>query len=468
MHPRHLSLAVIVASLSVISVLTVVASAWLEDEEVPLGLPAKQFVVVDVRGQSVSLENNSGKVTLVHFTQLETPLCTECERFMHDQISQLERLVDSGMPDLEVITINIRKNPYSEEGWRMAEEWYGVNISWHWVEEFEPFPVSNLYLNYWDVKGAFSNPTLVLIDQDLTVVGVYNVYCIGKGVIDGVQSAESLLDDARMILSGDWTLPLEDSAGETAAGVGGMFLLGVVTSFSPCSLALLMAVVSFVGTAALRSDGRPEPQEDRYQTVGLKIGIAFTVGTAVVFLVFGLAISYVGRFVQMSSTFYLLSGIVLVILGINMIRPIGDLLRCGLLTLREARACKTARSGKKGSALHKMLSSLSWRSPSLAGFLLGALFSLGWVPCALSLVFPVLILLISRDISVLTGGLLMFVFGLGHGATIIPFCAATGEIRGALGNRYISLARWIQVGFACAVVLIGALFAARFFGINLW
>jgi len=64
--------------------------------------------------------------------------------------------------------------------------------------------------------------------------------------------------------------------------------------------------------------------------------------------------------------------------------------------------------------------------------------------------------------------MLMFTFGLGHGVTIIPFCAATGQIKGVLGNRYVSLSRWIQIMFAAAIVVIGVLFAARYFGLNLW
>ncbi|UCE91088.1 MAG: cytochrome c biogenesis protein CcdA [Methanobacteriota archaeon] len=413
----------------------------------------------------VSLADNLGKVTIIHFTQLENPLCIECEAYMHQQIEEIEGIAASGNSDVEVITVNIRKNPYSEDGWSLVEEWYGTNITWHWIEEFDPFPVSSSYLQYWEVNGAFSNPTIVLVDEDLVVVGVYNVYCIGKGVVDGVQSANSLQEDAAAIMSGEWTYTSGDSSG-TAVSVGGMFLLGVITSFSPCSLALLMAVISFIGAAAIGSD-KQEVSSARRQSIGLKIGIAFTIGTSLVFLMFGLAISSVGRLVDMSSTFYLIAGIILVILGINIVLPIGDVLRKGLSAIRQEPSCPAQPTGAENSVQGR-LASLSRRSPELAGFLLGILFSLGWAPCALSLVFPVLILLISQDISILMGGVLMFTFGLGHGAIIIPFCAATGEIKGALGNKYVSLSRWIQIIFAVAIVAVGMIFAARYFGFSLW
>lgn len=99
---------------------------------------------------------------------------------------------------------------------------------------------------------------------------------------------------------------------------------------------------------------------------------------------------------------------------------------------------------------------------------MGILFSVGWAPCALSLTLPVMILLVTQDISVWTGGFMMLAFGLGHGVAIIPFCAATGEIRGIVGSKYVSLANVVQKAFAIAVVTLGFLFMARFFGFNVW
>ncbi|MCJ7488672.1 MAG: hypothetical protein MUO87_00795, partial [Thermoplasmata archaeon] len=134
--------------------------------------PADLFVSTDFTGTEFSLSENSGKVTIIHFTQLENPLCIECEEYMRSQIEQLETLVASDNTQIEVITVNIRKNAYSEDGWAMAEQWYGVNITWHWVEEFEPYPISGNYMQFWQLDGAFSNPSIVLIDQDLMAVGV--------------------------------------------------------------------------------------------------------------------------------------------------------------------------------------------------------------------------------------------------------------------------------------------------------
>jgi cytochrome c-type biogenesis protein len=453
-------------SVAAVILLAVFLTYWTDRSSGGVYEQADLFVSTDFRGTEFSLSENVGKVTIIHFTQLENPLCIECEEYMRSQIGELEVLDSFENPNVDIITVNIRKNAYSEDGWAMAEEWYGANITWHWVEEFEPYSISGNYIQFWQLDGAFSNPSIVIVDQDLMVVGVYHVYCIGKGVIDGVQDADSLAEDAESILSGTWIADGDSEGGWEGATVSGMFLLGVVTSFSPCSLALLMAVISFVGAASTRKGGtRPE---EPLLGVGLRIGIAFTIGTGAVFLVFGLFISYMGDFVQMSTTFFLIAGAILVALGLNMLFPITTWVRHGLLALSagpRGEACGDTET--KPRAMGR-LEALSLRSPDLAGMMLGVLFSVGWAPCALSLTLPVMILLVTQDISVWTGGLMMLAFGLGHGAAIVPFCAATGEIRWIVGNKYVLVAKWVQMAFAAVVVCLGVLFMARFFGFNLW
>jgi cytochrome c-type biogenesis protein len=466
MNQRTRSLVIISVSVAAVILLAGLLMHWTDRSARGVYEPADLFVSTDFKGTEFSLSENSGKVTIIHFTQLENPLCIECEEYMQSQIEELETLVSSDNSQIEVITVNIRKNAYSEDGWAMAEQWYGTNITWHWVEEFEPYPISGNYIQFWQLDGAFSNPSVVLIDQDLMVVGVYHVYCIGKGVIDGVQDADSLAEDVESILSGTWVTDEDDAAGWEGATVGGMFLLGIVTSFSPCSIAFLMAVISFVGAASIRNG--EQRSKEPLLGVGLRIGLAFTAGTGAVFLVFGLFISYIGDFVQMSTTFFLIAGAILITIGANMLFPITTWVRQGMSSLGASQSCEACGVPDTRSKTLGRIQALSHRSPDLAGVLLGVLFSVGWAPCALSLTLPVMILLATQDISIWTGGLMMLAFGLGHGAAIIPFCAATGEIKGAIGNKYVLVSKLVQKAFAVVVVCLGILFMARFAGFNLW
>jgi len=107
-------------------------------------------------------------------------------------------------------------------------------------------------------------------------------------------------------------------------------------------------------------------------------------------------------------------------------------------------------------------------SAFVGAFTLGVFFALGWAPCAVSLVFPVLIWLMAQNVSPITGGLMLFVFGVGHGVPIIPISTFSQTFCGAIGERYIALGRWISGGFGLLIIATGVVFAARYFGYTFW
>jgi cytochrome c-type biogenesis protein len=414
--------------------------------------PASDFTAVDENGIEFSLSDYTGNVTLIHITGLETPLCIECEEEMMGQLEQLEILSESN-DDVKIITINIRKNPYSTTGKSIAEQTYGINISWNWVEDFEPYQSAGLYQEYWTYNGAFSNPTIILINTNQSIVGVYNIYTLGKGKIDGIQTNESLNQDIQYIKSGVWD---EFKGGGYNEGITfiGIFALGILTALSPCSIALLIAMISYVGSLQ-----KQDENIRKYSIQGIWIGVVFTLGMSFVFFIFGLIISSVGIFVEISAMFYLISGVILIILGINVFKPINEIIRYN----KESKTSSQVMDKGKNIFLN-----LSKKSIYLGAFFLGILFSIGWAPCAMSLMMPVFILTLSQKISIIMGGLLLFVFGLGHGVPIIPLCAVTSSVRGKLGNKYVAAGIWMQRIFGIIIIVIGVVMTIRFWGINLW
>lgn len=416
--------------------------------------PAYNFTATDVDGNTFNLSDYKGDVVILHITGLENPICTECLEEMEGQIIELEKLSESKY-NISIITINKRFNPSSENGKIMAEREFDVNISWHWVEDFSPYPITSKYFEYFTVENAFSNPTLVLIDVNQSVVGVYHVYCMGKGKIDDIQTADSLSNDASDILEGKWTEFRGRNYNNELTFIG-IFGLGILTALSPCSIALLVAMISYVGSLQ-KQDGKSSTK--KYSIQGFWIGVVFTIGMAFVFFIFGLILSSIGIFIEASALFYLIAGIILVILGINVFKPLKDLIS------------KRYQSDNSSSVMMKgqnIFSNLSKRSIYLGAFFLGILFSIGWAPCAMSLMMPVFILTLSQKISILSGGLLLFVFGLGHGVPIIPLCTVTSSVRGKLGNKYVFAGRWMQRIFGVIIVIIGVIMVLRFWGINLW
>jgi len=416
--------------------------------------PAGNFTATDVDGTTFNLSDYKGNVVILHITGLETPLCIECLEEMKGQIIELEKLSQSAQ-NLTIITINKRVNPSSDNGKVMAERDFGVNVSWHWVEDFSPYPLTSLFYNYFTVEGAFSNPTLVLIDADQNLVGVYHVYCMGKGKIDDIQTADSLSHDVSEILDGKWEEFRGKNYNNELTFIG-IFGLGILTALSPCSIALLVAMISYVGSLQ-KQDGKSSTK--KYSLQGFWIGVVFTLGMAFVFFIFGLILSSVGIFIEASTMFYLVAGIILVILGINVFKPLKELL------VRKSQSDKSSSVMMKGQ---NIFSKLSKKSIYLGAFFLGILFAIGWAPCALSLMMPVFILTLSQKISILMGGLLLFVFGLGHGVPIIPLCAVTSSIRGKLGNKYVTAGKWMQRIFGIIIIAIGVIMAIRFWGIKFW
>jgi len=414
---------------------------------------APDFTATDENGAEFSLHDYQGKVVILHFTGVENPLCIECLEEMEGQIHELEKLANSS-DNVSIITINIRKNPYSISGHEMAVNDFGANISWHWVEDFAPYPIAGLYQNYWTVDGAFSNPSLVLIDTNQSIVGVYHIYRMGKGPIDGIQTAESLAEDARSIVNGTWK-GLDENLEDEGLTFAGIFILGILTSVTPCSLALLIAMISYVGS--LQKDS--EKKLKKYSLQGLWIGVIFTFGMSLVFFVFGMILSYIGVFLEASTVFFLIAGVILVILGINIFKPFSELLK------KKSEGKIGSRFVEKGQGIFFKISK---KSIYLGAFFLGVLFSIGWAPCALSLMMPIFILTLTQKISILMGGLLLFVFGLGHGVPIIPLCTVTSSIRGKLGNKYVTAGKWMQRIFGIIIIAIGVIMAIRFWGIKFW
>jgi len=388
--------------------------------------------------------------SLIYITNIESPICRECEEVLSAQTAEIARLA-AEHPDVAIITINIRKNPYSANGSSLALSWWGVNVTWPWIEDFQPYPAAGRYMDYWSSGTGFSNPTIIILNSDGDVVRVYHVYQIGRGLIDGIQSSERLYAD---LMSADENRPGWLSASSAGTSALGMFALGIMTSLSPCSVALLAALFSYIVSRKRRDRGADDYRE------GLAIGISFTIGMAAVFFVIGLFVSQLGIFMRSSRFFDLAAGMLLIVLGVNSITPMGEFL---------GTIFKFRRSGK--SYIERVIDvslKIFERSSTLGAFFLGAFFSLGWAPCAISLVFPVIIWLISQDVSPLGGGVMLFVFGLGHGVPVIPMAALSRSAAARIADRYISAGSYITKIFGILVVLLGVLFAARYFGYALW
>jgi cytochrome c-type biogenesis protein len=366
----------------------------------------------------------------------------------------------------------LRKNPYSKDGRSLAESWWGVEVFWPWIEDFDPFPVATNYIDYWSRGSGFSNPTIIVVDGSGQISRVFHVYQIGEGMVEGVQTAEALQAAISAPRNSEGLRPTSGTGSAAAREVTfiGMFGLGIVTSLAPCSLALLIAVFSYLMTSHRRKILMPDEKKSSSKE-GLLMGVAFTLGMAMVFFVIGLFISNLGIFVRDSRFFDLAAGVLMVILGITSFKPLGEILEPLTSRLHHQRAVEAEVAMGKKSILETLINisvGLFKYSAFVGAFTLGVFFALGWAPCAVSLVFPVLIWLMAQNVSPLTGGMMLFVFGVGHGVPIIPISTFSRSFCGALGERYIAAGKWITGGFGLLIIATGVVFAARYFGYAFW
>jgi cytochrome c-type biogenesis protein len=432
---------------------------------------APDFNATDVNGKPVSLSDYRGEVVLLHITNIENPLCRECEHALKSQTEELGKLKQKD-PGIKIVTLNVRKSPYSKDGKTLAESWWKINVSWTWVEDFEPYPLTTRFIDYSTLEGGFANPTLILIDKEGRIASVYHVYQLGKGEIDGIQSAESLCSKIRSIEQGEDTGASFNSTGLTPSrGVTylSMLFLGIITSLSPCSVALLLAMFSYVMTSRRKEDYLKKSASTSKE--GFMIGVAFTLGMALVFFVVGLFLSDIGGFIRQAQFFDLAAGLLMIILGINILKPIGEIIEPMRSSISFRRSNPNDPPSEKKGIMERLVCismNLFRYSAFIGAFTLGIFFALGWAPCAVSLVFPVLIWLISQNVTPLAGGMMLFVFGVGHGVPVIPISTFSRAVGGEIGEKYISTGKWVTKLFGLAVILIGIIYAVRYLGFKLW
>jgi cytochrome c-type biogenesis protein len=298
------------------------------------------------------------------------------------------------------------------------------------------------YAEYFSQHG---DPTLVIIDPSGRVVkhsGILN----SSDIVNAIGGAK-----AGAITQAPFSV---------SVGYAGMFGLGVVTSLAPCSIALLATMLAFLISRKDAKVKRKSKDARLPALNGLSIGLFFTVGTGLVFLCIGLFVGSLDILVVLSPIFFIIAGSVLIILGLNSVLSLFD---------RIGAALGRGSGGGIASPGWARIIQKTWgRSQDAGAFLLGVLFSIAWAPCAISLVLPVIVLLLSSKVGLLSGGALLYFFGLGHAMIIIPIAMVTETSRAGLAKRYIQVGKMITIIFGVAVVVMGVLFILRGFGVYLW
>ncbi|MFP3984748.1 MAG: cytochrome c biogenesis CcdA family protein [Candidatus Bathyarchaeia archaeon] len=216
----------------------------------------------------------------------------------------------------------------------------------------------------------------------------------------------------------------------------GLFILGVVTFLSPCSIALISVYLTYaVGIS--KSIRR-----------GFIIGCSFALAMCLVFFFLGYVVSSLIAIDPASYRFFFgVAGILLILFGTN---------NLGFFKKIDVTTHVSQSVTERVNALRlNALTRFSKYNYALGSFLFGIVISLALGPCSLSLVLPAILLTIFSAPTPYYGGLLLFTFGLGHALPVIFLGVLLATAREAVSEKTTIAGEWLTKIFGVAFIIIG-------------
>ena len=213
------------------------------------------------------------------------------------------------------------------------------------------------------------------------------------------------------------------------------FILGLMTSVSPCPLATNITATAFI------SKNISNKKRVFLSGVIYSLGRAFSYTTIGVILFFGASKFHVGRFFQQNGEKFL--GPLLIIIGLIML----NIIRLNFLGKSNFTEKLTEKMKDKGL---------------LGSFLIGVLFALAFCPYSGALYFG---MLIPMTISSLDGLYLPIIFAFGTGIPVILFTYLLAFAAGSLGvfyNKIAKIEKWMRTIAGVVFVLTGVYYILIF------
>lgn len=461
---------------------------------------APDFKTRDIDNNNISLQDYQGKIVLLNFVYLTPGTCTHCRVVNEVQLSELQKFSsNTSNKDVVIITIDMTYDPSGHDA---REEKQRYNITWPVINDafsgnnsnrdFKNTNIGGKYIKYlMDERGNMINPTMILINKDLEIVGVYHVGQIPIGFDfdasdltnddkENLLTEPEIADRVQRINNNAWGSTIE---GKIFAGVslGSMFLLGISISITPCALAILISVTSYVASLNKKKKEEVKKSKKKKSAIfddkpdsdvwfGTSVALAFILGIGGIFFIIGCLFTYVGFFIKNANIFYIFAGIVMILFGIQNLVGWGNIWN-KMKSLRQKEIDldddSVPQPGYFERARQNILAQMD-KNVILGAFLLGVFLAIGWAPCALTYVFPVLILIMTQQVPVLIGGLYLFVFSIGYGVPVLLLVVLTTTVKFKIAQKAANVGKWIPKVFGVIIILLGILMILRWFGLTLW
>jgi len=515
MIPQKIKAIILFSIMAGVIILILVLSMGSSDGDVAIG-PAPQFSTTDIDGNNISLKDYEGKIVVLHIMFLTPDTCPYCRVLNEAQLKELKTVYSNkSSDDFEFITINMP--PASTSDNVIIEERNKQGISWPMINDpfvgsntdrhFDETEIGGKYIKYLmeDKATYLINPTIILINKQQDIVGVYHPGKLDHSKIsldstylsdnakDNLVSAKELEEKIERLRNDEWGSTME---GKILTGVTltGIFMLGLLVSITPCALMLLMIMTAYVAGVSKKqqenqekakndalekrsktghtmigdtSGSRPKSKESDVW-LGATIGLAFTLGMGIIFFIEGCLFTYIGVFMRNAVVFDLILGILLIAISIHLFFGLDKIYKY----FKNKNISADSPSGEEKESLFEKGRALGMRlvekSVVLGAVFLGMLLALGWAPCVLSFVSPILLWLTTQNMPVIVGGLYLFVFSLGYGVPVIVVSALTGTVRNKLASKFTSVGKFLPKVFAVLILGFAILMILRFFGMKFW
>jgi len=197
-------------------------------------------------------------------------------------------------------------------------------------------------------------------------------------------------------------------------GLLGLFIYGVVTFITPCSISLVAVYLTYLLGVG----------DDRRK--GVTVGLIFLVAMTSTFFVLGVLIASLVPVDLNSKAPYLLASILLVLFGLSSLGVLERVPLLGSLLDRYSEASDRSKATVVGKVLKG--------NYVVASFALGLIISVALGPCSLALVLPVVMASLFSSSSPLYAGVMLAVFGLGHAAPVFVLSVVFASTRSRLAT----------------------------------
>ncbi len=218
----------------------------------------------------------------------------------------------------------------------------------------------------------------------------------------------------------------------------GLFVLGLATFLSPCSIALISVFLTYalgIGKSPLK---------------GVAIGTSFALAMCLVFFFLGYAVTSLVPLQLLNYQLFLgLAGFLMILFGI---KNLGVFRKIGFSSNIGASLNERANSIKFG-----VLSQFSRHNYVLGSFLFGLVISVALGPCSLSIVLPAVLLTIFAAPTPFHGGLLLLMFGLGHAIPVIFLSTLLATTRQLISKKITDKSEMLTKGFGVVFLIIGVI-----------